>query len=307
VISADDEGTFQAAVLERLRAMCGEHEDAKVLAEYIVVMVAGNKGREEMAVELKPFFQDQAQAESFVDWVEDCKWKFLTGGSSLHGLQASPGGSLRPPSSPPSPLSVPEVPALEPSTPATPAVPPSIKPTAASATAAAPAEAPRRAARAPLAAKKEPWPARMGLGNGESVFEVPTASSATAVRPGPHVAVTSRVVLQPSPAFNASTPGQALPPSKASPAPAAPSGTGPAFSKAAAASRSTGNGGNGGSAVKRDKNELLESMTKQLQLILTKLNNKSLADEMRERYQALAQNIQTQMAKISCPPVRKRP
>lgn len=73
-------GNFQTVVLNRLRSLCGETEDAKVLAEYIVVMVAGNKSRVEMAVELKPFFQDQAQAESFVEWVEECKWKFLTGG-----------------------------------------------------------------------------------------------------------------------------------------------------------------------------------------------------------------------------------
>ncbi|CAE8585616.1 unnamed protein product, partial [Polarella glacialis] len=70
VLSADDEGSFQAAVLDRLCTLCGENDDAKVLAEYIVVMVAGSKGREEMSVELKPFFQDQAQAESFVEWVE---------------------------------------------------------------------------------------------------------------------------------------------------------------------------------------------------------------------------------------------
>merc|ERR1711972_132962 len=75
-------GGFQAAVLERLKCLCGEHDDAKVLAEYIVVMVAGNKGREDMASEMKPFFSDQAQADSFVEWVEECKWKFLTGGRS---------------------------------------------------------------------------------------------------------------------------------------------------------------------------------------------------------------------------------
>eukprot|EP00421_Protoceratium_reticulatum_P050813 CAMPEP_0168455786 /NCGR_PEP_ID=MMETSP0228-20121227/50936_1 /TAXON_ID=133427 /ORGANISM="Protoceratium reticulatum, Strain CCCM 535 (=CCMP 1889)" /LENGTH=72 /DNA_ID=CAMNT_0008470655 /DNA_START=11 /DNA_END=227 /DNA_ORIENTATION=- len=42
-------------------------------------------------------------------------------------------------------------------------------------------------------------------------------------------------------------------------------------------------------------------MTKQLQVILTKLSDKSLTDEIREKYQALAQNVQTQMAKISKP------
>lgn len=47
-------------------------------------------------------------------------------------------------------------------------------------------------------------------------------------------------------------------------------------------------------------------MTKQLQVILTKLNDKTLNDEMREKYQALAQNIQVQMAKISRPQAPKR-
>jgi len=51
---------------------------------------------------------------------------------------------------------------------------------------------------------------------------------------------------------------------------------------------------------------LLENMTKQLQLILMKLNDKTLNDEMRERYQALAQNIQMQMAKISRPAPKRR-
>lgn len=50
-----------------------------------------------------------------------------------------------------------------------------------------------------------------------------------------------------------------------------------------------------------DKQQLLLSMTQQLQLILTKLNNKSITDEMREKYQALAQNIKRQMSKISQP------
>mmetsp|Transcript_54104 Transcript_54104/g.116839 ORF Transcript_54104/g.116839 Transcript_54104/m.116839 type:complete len:394 (-) Transcript_54104:554-1735(-) len=65
VISAADEGTFQAAVLDRLRSLCGEHEDAKVLAEYIVVMVAGSKGREDMAVELRPFFSRPGASRVF--------------------------------------------------------------------------------------------------------------------------------------------------------------------------------------------------------------------------------------------------
>merc|ERR1712039_743527 len=52
---------------------------------------------------------------------------------------------------------------------------------------------------------------------------------------------------------------------------------------------------------KRKKNELLESMTKNLQQILTKLGDPTLQDDMREKYQNLAQNIKMQMAKISQP------
>merc|ERR1719162_893450 len=51
--------------------------------------------------------------------------------------------------------------------------------------------------------------------------------------------------------------------------------------------------------VRREKNELLENMTRQLQLILTKLNDHTLNDDTREKYQALAQSIQTQMSKIT--------
>jgi len=59
--------------------------------------------------------------------------------------------------------------------------------------------------------------------------------------------------------------------------------------------------------ARREKNELLESMTKQLQLILSKLNDKSLNDETREKYQTLAQTIQLQMAKITKPKVSAPP
>jgi len=48
-------------------------------------------------------------------------------------------------------------------------------------------------------------------------------------------------------------------------------------------------------------NDLLERMTKQLQQILTKLSDRSLSGETREKYDTLAQNIQLQIAKISKP------
>lgn len=253
VISASDEGSFQAAVLERLRSLCGEHEDAKVLAEYIVVMVAGSKGREEMAVELKPFFQDQAQAESFVDWVEECKFKFLTGQRNF----PTPGRSHGADSFwAPAPVRT--------------------------APKSAPKEAPKEA---PAKARLTPK-------------EAPATAHAAAVRPGPNVAVTSRAVLQPNPQFDAGHAAQAASSSTA-PAPQAASGS-PAGSSAASLSSP----GPPGNPVKRET--LLENMTKQLQLILTKLNDKTLNDAMREKYQMLAQNIQVQMAKISKPQAAAR-
>lgn len=54
-----------------------------------------------------------------------------------------------------------------------------------------------------------------------------------------------------------------------------------------------------------NKNDLLKSMTQQLQLILTKLNDKSITDETKEKYQTLAHSIKTQMAKITTKPQAK--
>jgi len=250
--------TFQTAVLERLNNLCGEHEDAKVLAEYIVVMVAGNKGREEMASELRPFFSDQAQADSFVDWVEECKWKFLTGGPSPQNMLQ------RNNSSPP------------------------VK------NAKESAQTVPAATRAMLTpnAEFQPLPRAAGA----------TSAGATvaAVRPGPHVAVTNRVVLQPNPHFDAS-PMNSSPASgvtkgsPSAPTPMRQTASSPGSFKGQRTAVASAN------PVKREKNELLENMTKQLQVILTKLNDRSLNDETREKYQAMAQSIQTQMAKISRP------
>jgi len=260
VLSAADEGSFQDAVLDRLQQLCGENEDAKVLAEYIVVMVAGSKGRDEMAVELKPFFPEQAQAESFVDWVEECKWKFLTGGPSPAISAASPApravGSPAPRSSPPADFWGP----------------------------------------APEAASSSTT-------HGSKSQEGKSRK--------PHVAVTKKVVLQPNPNFDDSPPSS---PQQA---------TSPAFSKAAAAifakpapaptlpAKPIAVAPAAPAPVMQprgQKNELLDKLTKQLQLILTKLQDKTLPDETREKYQDLAKNIQTQMAKVTKPaaPARGR-
>jgi len=242
-MSADDEGTLQAAVLNKLRDLCGEHEDAKVLAEYIVVMVAGNKGKDEMALELMPFFPDQAQADAFVDWVVDCKGKSAAG-----DVASTPpaGGEAH----------------------------------ASSFTISADALSAEAAAKSALisaSSSSEAFAAAADL-------RTAPGSASVAVRPGPHVAVTSRVVLQPNPSFAGSTA-----------APAASTSTS-SIAVATAASRSDSN------PVKANK--LLENMTKQLQTILTKLSDKSLNDTKREKYQALAQNIQMLLSRHRAPPRR---
>lgn len=191
-------GAFQDAVLERLRGLCGGHEDAKVLAEFIVAMVAGNKSRKDMASELEAFFPDQGQTTKFVEWVEECKWKFLTSGSL-----------------------------------------------AAPATAAAKGPSPR--------ARMSPKPA---------LQSAPRMDASPLARKAPIPRVTS--------------PLQSSPLAKVSSSKLAPN-----------------------TPVREGKKELLENMTRQLQLILSKLNNRDLNDETREKYQALAQSIQTQMSKIT--------
>ncbi|CAE7243752.1 unnamed protein product [Symbiodinium sp. CCMP2592] len=49
------------------------------------------------------------------------------------------------------------------------------------------------------------------------------------------------------------------------------------------------------------KMELLAEMTKELQVIINKLSDKSLSDSMRERYQGFAQTIQNRMSSLSRP------
>lgn len=288
---------FQGAVTERLKSLCGEHEDAKVLAEYIVVMVAGNKGSEDMAAELKPFFPDTAQANSFVQWVEDCKWKFLTGGpspkdkkkGSASNAAASPAGRAEAPS---------------------PAIAQNVS-----------GDAWRNEVSSPLeidpvlaSARGRLHPASSGALGSQAAPPPPLP----APRPGPHVAVTSKVVLQPNPSFGGEMVAAApvREPHAPPPLPASPRARG-AHSKAAPSApvkistpvksiTSVSSVKPPTHVVKREKNELLENMTRQLQVILTKLNDRGLDDESREKYQALAQNIQTQMAKFKPPTPAKQ-
>lgn len=297
-----DERTFQAAVLERLRAMCGEHEDAKVLAEYIVVMVAGNKGREEMTVELRPFFQDQAQAESFVEWVEECKWKFLTGEPSP---TKPPGGETRSPPRSPRPIPGSLTQAGDVSKSPTSKQEVGVVSTAYAAVAsvvASPAAPPSVPTRVNSVLCSDFKNSAVSVG---SVFEVPVTPVAAA-KASAQINVPGRTPLQSAQCFEGSPPPQAparVPVStqQGKTLSASSLAVGPVFSKTAAAARTVG-----GNPVRREKTELLKNMTKQLQAILTKLSDKSLKDEVREKYQALAQNVQTQMAKISRPPQPRR-
>lgn len=297
---ATDEGSFQAAVLERLRDMCGEHEDAKVLAEYIVVMAAGNKGPEEMTSELKPFFHEAEQAESFVEWVEECKWRFLTGEPASPKKATGGDGTDSPICHSPSPIRRMDSPDSEPvllqhqavagGKPARPAAGAS-RPALPAVMAPPPHSRPKPLHSSPAT-------------NGSSVFEVgvvpvstPAKATTSATLPNHGTALAS--VPAPVPAR---APQAAVLSTSSSHASSAAGGGAPAFSKSVAAARTVG----GPTTVRREKNELLKNMTKQLQVILTKLNDRNLNDSMRERYQAMAQSVQAQMAKLSRPQPAKR-
>lgn len=428
----NDTHTFQEAVLGRLRSLCGEHEDAQVLAEYISVMVAGSKDREEMTTELKAFFPDEVMAETFVNWVEDTKWRYLTrrpsrlssgsapaespsgassqpsggggaasggsgsgGSATTAGASATRGGGGGGGSAPAAAMSVGKAFGATASAAAPPAVrapAPAIVNSPVKRVGTAPAPAVAASPPPALARKAAPAsPATVGFGyratcggpaarlgpavvaSGSAaasvshVFEddrpvrpqlqfqavassaaaasgcggsgaaaptpvrarltpnaatfrdavdmaTPQMSNVAPVRPGPHVAVTSRVVLQPNPQFDAGA---------RSSTPSAAAAVAAAVSKAAAASRSFAptpqvqraapataasssfsfSHAQAGTSISRrqNKNELLEKMTRELQAILKKLSDKSLNDDMREKYQALAQTVQNQLAKISKP------
>ncbi|CAK0905939.1 unnamed protein product, partial [Prorocentrum cordatum] len=57
-------------------------------------------------------------------------------------------------------------------------------------------------------------------------------------------------------------------------------------------------------ATARRKLELIADMTRRLQDILKRVSDKSLPDETKEKYQALAQSIQAQMAALNRPAAR---
>lgn len=234
---------------ERLRELCSGHQDAEVLAEYIVVMVAGDKSREDMATELTPFFPEKKQGDAFISWVEECKSKFLVGGAP----------KVRPPSS-------------------------SSKEELASKTHKAKL-ASRQSSPASASTPGRSQP-RHGSSRVQDAVEG-AAAKAAKIR---------KVLVQQqrhnhtdagTPGSRARTPDSTPPKTAALAALQAP---------AAAPAR-----------PKQNKNELLATMTKQLQTILTKLGERGLDDRTREQYQALAQTIQLQMAKITKPQAAPAP
>jgi len=260
--AAVDETSFQAAVLERLWAMCGQHEDAKVLAEYIVVMVAGHKGRDEITLELKPFFQSEAQACSFVDWVEEAKWRFLTGGpTGGQQLDGQEDALLK----------------------------------RASTDRPWPASSTRSRAPAPMVSRLDSKANIQRSPNAGSVFEVssnpwPSAYVASAVERGSLHTNPARIGGSPLAIQSAHVAASV-------------------WLRRPSLGQSEGATQRPPSAVevRRERNELLVSMTRQLQQILPKLSDRSLSDAAREKYQDLAHSIQAQMAKLIGPqPTRRR-
>lgn len=133
-----------------------------------------------------------------------------------------------------------------------------------------------------------------------------TSAGPKTVRQGPHVAVTSRVVLQPNPNFDATPPPVAKAPISSpikspmkSPISKAP---GPRMMPYMMPPPR-------GSAEAQQV-QLLGEFTKTLQTILTKLQNPELDDSQRERYQAMADKIHNKIKTIklatSTGPVRRR-
>ncbi|CAE7224340.1 unnamed protein product [Symbiodinium pilosum] len=112
---------------------------------------------------------------------------------------------------------------------------------------------------------------------------------------GPHVAVTSRVVLQPNPNFDAAPPAKA------------PTST--AVSKVAAkvpAARASQYTLPAPHSAEAQKVHLLGDLTKTLQTILTKLQDRELPDSQREQYQAMADKIHLRIKAINLPGAARR-
>jgi len=271
-----DDPAFQAVIHARLKELCGEfHDDAEVLAEYIFIMIKGNKGSADMVEELMPFLEDQEAAENFVSWVEETKSQMQ---SEHNGASPATGsgkvGAARAAS----------------------------RRTAARSAASVAASGPKRQ-KAAVAARQAAPPSSSSESStgGESAA---IAAAAGRTRPRPLTAVTAKCVLRPHPDLGKQAVDSVSSSSASSPPPAVSSGGPPRRTPSAAAAqfqKSVAAPNISKAAVKRDKKELLANMTKQLQVILAKLQDKGLNDETRDKYQALAQTIQLQMFNLSNP------
>mmetsp|Transcript_49637 Transcript_49637/g.91632 ORF Transcript_49637/g.91632 Transcript_49637/m.91632 type:complete len:510 (-) Transcript_49637:162-1691(-) len=262
-----DDPEFQAVIHSRLKELCGEfHDDAEVLAEYIFIMIKGNKSSQDMVEELMPFLEDQEAAETFVSWVQETKATMQTNGS-----RAAPASGI---------------PALRP---------------------AAQRKVARGGSKRPQAAVARQAAPR-SYSSASSTGDESAAAAVPSLRPRPLTAVTAKCVLRPHPELQdldkqavdsiSSSSASSAPPRRPPVAPS-PVGAAPRRPPAAPAPFHKTAANVSKAAVKRDKKELLANMTKQLQVILTKLSDKDLTDDVRDKYQALAQTIQLQMFNLS--------
>ncbi|CAJ1377069.1 unnamed protein product [Effrenium voratum] len=134
-------------------------------------------------------------------------------------------------------------------------------------------------------------PAPEANGRFSRALAKPVEAGPKTVRQGPHVAVTSRVVLQPNPNFD-TAPTSPPPKAPVSPVKAAvsrvPFNTPPPYTAEA------------------QQVQLLGELTKTLQTILTKLQDRELPDSQRERYQNMADKLHSQIKTIKLPAARRR-
>jgi len=92
-LTEPEQRELRAAVLAELRrAICGEMEEAVVLADFICVLIDQRKSRADMASELA-FFHDAA--EPFAAWVEERKGELLARRLTAGGATTKRGGGRR--------------------------------------------------------------------------------------------------------------------------------------------------------------------------------------------------------------------
>ncbi|CAJ1377070.1 unnamed protein product [Effrenium voratum] len=278
-LSELDQSGLQDAVLDRLRSLCDKDVDPKVLAEYIVVLAQMNKGSDHLSGELEAFFSDKALLDSFVRWVEESKWTFVPGGQPLKPVRLQPTKGA------------PQVDFWGPAPEANGRF---------SRALAKPVEAGPKTVRQGGCLKCTSF--FLGVQGAHTPISVPSpvgfrfkefggSFHFSHQQSGPHVAVTSRVVLQPNPNFD-TAPTSPPPKAPVSPVKAAvsrvPFNTPPPYTAEA------------------QQVQLLGELTKTLQTILTKLQDRELPDSQRERYQNMADKLHSQIKTIKLPAARRR-